>query len=102
MIDVLPSYYEGLSMTVIEAMSYGIPVITTNISTMPELLGKQGYMHEPGNIKELGNYICKLASNAEDRIKTSQIEYIRARKYFSVQNFINKTLCEYKILLKEE
>ena len=31
---VLPSYFEGLSMTVIESMAHGIPILTTNISTM--------------------------------------------------------------------
>lgn len=102
MINVLPSYYEGLSMTIIEAMSYGIPVITTNISTMPELLGRKGYMYEPGNIDELGKYIFKLTKSVQDRMEISQVEYSRVKKNFSTQGFINNTLCEYKKLLLEK
>lgn len=95
MIDVLPSYFEGLSMTVLEAMARGIPVITTNISTMPEVLGEDGMMIEPGNVTELSSVLLNLVFSPSDRINESKKEYYRARKLFSSDDFINKTLREY-------
>ncbi len=62
-ICVLPSYFEGLSMTVIESISYGIPVVTTNISTMPEIIGNDIHMIEPGDINDLSKMIKDLVIN---------------------------------------
>lgn len=93
---VLPSYFEGLSMTVIEAIAYGIPVITTNISTMPEILGDRVHMIEPGDIQDLACNIEMLINDEENRIKQSDYVYKRATKIFSIENNINKILDIYK------
>ena len=37
-INVLPSYNEGLPMSILETMAYGIPSITTNIASIPEVV----------------------------------------------------------------
>ena len=96
MMVVLPSYFEGLSMTVIEAMAHGIPVITTNISTMPELLGLDTDLIEPGDVKSLGEYILKLSMDAHERSKISTKVFERAKNFFSEDSFIDKTLSVYK------
>lgn len=99
MLDILPSYYEGLSMSVIEAMAYGIPVLTTNISTMPELLGEEARLIEPGDIKGLSERILELAENGEERIRLSDSQYRRAVSLFSEDKFIKNTLQLYEQLL---
>ncbi len=91
MINVLPSYYEGLSMTIIEAMSKGLPVITTSISTMPELLGKNVAMIEPGDTVALGDSILRLVNSSQERHRISEEEYQRAVGLFSIDQFIEKT-----------
>lgn len=98
MMDILPSYFEGLSMTVLEAMARGIPVITTNISTMPELIGKNGILIEPGDVKNLAKAILLLSSDREKRHQMSQEEYERIKCSFSDSVFIEKTLNIYKQL----
>ena len=39
-------------MSILEAMGYGLPIVTTNVGGIPQLVeeGKNGYMTEPGNI----------------------------------------------------
>lgn len=99
MIDVLPSYYEGLSMTVLEAMALGIPVITTDISTMPEVLGENGILVNPGDYKDLSKAIMSLLNSDNLRMTASKEEFNRATKMFSKEIFINKTLAQYTSLL---
>ena len=100
-IDVLPSYFEGLSMTILEAMARGIPVITTNISTMPEVLGENGILVQPGNHKELAEEILHLITDDEKRKHISADEYERANILFSKRKFIDSTLKQYSCLLNQ-
>ena len=99
MISVLPSYYEGLSMTVLEAMARGVPVITTNISTMPEVLGGISSLVEPGDVVALSEAILTLSHNRDEREKISEQEFNRVSELFSQEKFINKTLEQYNMLL---
>jgi glycosyltransferase involved in cell wall biosynthesis len=48
---VLPSYYEGSPVSVLEAMSYGTPVISTTVGGIPEVVqaGFNGWLHSPGD-----------------------------------------------------
>ena len=100
-ICVLPSYFEALSMTVIESMCYGIPIITTNISTMPELLGNRITLIQPGNVQQLANEILRLNQNASLRVEMSNIEYQRAKKYFSVDTIMKRTINIYNDLIND-
>lgn len=54
-IFVLPSYNEGLPMSVLEAMSWGVPVITTPVGGIPEVVrqGEEGIIVQPGDITGL-------------------------------------------------
>ncbi|MGO1057748.1 glycosyltransferase family 4 protein [Planococcus sp. FY231025] len=52
---VLPSYFEGLPMSVLEAISYGIPVVSTNVGSIDEAVkeGKNGYLIAPRDVEAL-------------------------------------------------
>jgi len=66
-IFVLPSYYEGLPSTILEAMACKLPVVATNVSGIPELIdeGVTGYMLPPGDINGFYNRIVELLENSE-------------------------------------
>ena len=66
-IFILPSYNEGMPMSVIEAMSFGLPVIATNVGGIPEIIKheKTGFLIEPGDVSGLIYYLEKLIKNRE-------------------------------------
>lgn len=92
MLAVLPSYFEGLSMAVIEAMANGIPILTTNISTMPEVLGENCKLVNPGDVEALAESILELCSNKEKRDYISAMEYDRAKNKFSMEKNTQRLL----------
>ncbi len=100
-LNLLPSYFEALSMTVIESMANGIPIITTNISTMNEMLDNEDLLIEPGNSKELSKKIIKYIKEKELREKVSKDIYNRAKATFSCEDMINNTLNIYMELIKK-
>ncbi|MBG9934459.1 hypothetical protein ABD94_25035 [Bacillus aryabhattai] len=59
---VLPSYNEGLPLSILEAISYGIPVISTNVGSINEAVKneKNGYLINPGDKEKLADFTIKL------------------------------------------
>jgi glycosyltransferase involved in cell wall biosynthesis len=68
-IFALPSYLEGLPISLLEAMSLGLPSISTNVNSIPEAIiqGKTGILVEPGDYEALAGSLLELAENAELR-----------------------------------
>lgn len=63
---VLPSYNEGLPMSILEAMSYGMPVIATDVGSIKELVNnKNGYIIEPKNVQQIVDSIEDITSNLD-------------------------------------
>ena len=62
---VFPSLYEGFGLPIIEAMSCGCPVITSNTTSLPEVAGKAAILVDPQNTKEISEAIIKLLSNTQ-------------------------------------
>lgn len=67
---VLPSYNEGLPMALLEAMSWGLPVITTPVGGIPELVNQleNGLLVNPGDIKQLSEAMKSLIENSALRL----------------------------------
>lgn len=57
---VFPTYYEGFGLPVLEAMSTGTPIITSNISSLPEITKDSAILVNPYNLEELKNTIKSL------------------------------------------
>tara|TARA_S200000501_G_scaffold348693_1_gene364109 strand:+ start:1887 stop:3002 length:1116 start_codon:yes stop_codon:yes gene_type:complete len=62
-----PSLFEGFGLPIIEAMKCGVPVITSNTSSMPEICGDAGIKIDPYNIHEISNAMSKIESNQKFR-----------------------------------
>ena len=64
-IFVYPSLYEGFGLPPLEAMACGIPVITSNTSSLPEVIGDAGIMVDPTNVNSLCNAMQSVLTNKE-------------------------------------
>ncbi|TYP69127.1 glycosyltransferase family 4 protein [Paenibacillus methanolicus] len=65
---LLPSYFEGVPIAILEAMSYGLPVISTNIAGIPEVVKHRynGHIIEPGDIQALRSSIVYFLEHSEN------------------------------------
>ena len=64
---VLPSFYEGFGMPILEAMACSIPIIASNTSSLPEIIGEAGILIPPENHDELAHMITHVLNNDEQR-----------------------------------
>jgi glycosyltransferase involved in cell wall biosynthesis len=94
---VLPSYAEGLPMSLLEAMAWGLPVISTAVGSIPEHVhqGAQGLLVTPGDVSELAGAIEKIVM--DDALRRNMGE--RARKAvepLSVELYARKVAAIYR------
>lgn len=96
---ILPSYMEGLPMTVLEAMGRGIPVLATNVGGIPEIIidGENGFIVNPGDKRALVEKLEALISDTGLRERMGRKGLEMAKENFSVE-IIGKRL---EILYKE-
>ncbi len=62
---ILPSYNEGLPISILEAMAYGKPIIATEVGGVPEIVkpGYNGWLFKPGDKKALQSIIHEVVNN---------------------------------------
>ena len=90
---VLPSYTEGLPIAVLEAMSYGMPIISTQVGDLAELVkdGVNGYLIQPGNIEALSKCIL-LMTDKQRWEKFSYMSRAIVEEKFSMELFYSRLL----------
>lgn len=62
-----PSIYEGFGLPVLEAMACGCPVVTSNVSSLPEVVGDAGIMIDPYSVEELSGALLKMLTDEKAR-----------------------------------
>jgi len=77
----LPSFYEGFGLPVLEAMRMGTPVITSNISSLPEITADCAILVNPNNTQEITQAFKALAQNPRLRIKLSKKGQEQSKKF---------------------
>jgi len=76
---VFPSLWEGFGLPAIEAMSCGVPVLASNRSSLPEVIGDSGLFFDPKDSTDIASCILKFLSDAElqRRLRASTLERVR-------------------------
>jgi glycosyltransferase involved in cell wall biosynthesis len=92
---VYPSLYEGFGLPPLEAMQCGTPVITSNTSSLPEVVGDAGIQIDPKDEDALCQAIIELLNNSELRKTLSKKGIDRSRK-FSWSKCADETLKVYR------
>ncbi len=62
---VFPSLYEGFGLPPLEAMACGVPVITSNVASLPEVVGDAAIQVDPLNVRELADAIQTVLTDTE-------------------------------------
>lgn len=96
---VYPSIYEGFGLPPIEAMACGTPTITSNVSSIPEVVGEGALLINPFNSLELAESIYNLLTNEELALQYTLRGLTRANQ-FSWENTARLTLQIYETFLK--
>jgi len=78
---VIPSLSEGFGLPPLEAMACGTPVISSNVSCMPEILGQAPLYFDPYNIEDIEKAIEKVTGDDKLRAELSKKGLEQAKKY---------------------
>ncbi|MDY3059065.1 MAG: glycosyltransferase family 4 protein [Fusobacterium sp.] len=89
---VLPSYNEGLPMTILEGMATGKFIISTNVGGIPEVVinNENGIIIEPGDIQGLANAMKKVLTDIEFIKKCSENNIRKIKESFSMEKMHNE------------
>ncbi|MBE2975906.1 glycosyltransferase family 4 protein [Priestia megaterium] len=99
---VLPSYNEGLPMAILEAMNFGLPIISTYVGGIPEVItnSDNGYLIEPGEIDELTKALTSLIKSEELRLEMGEKNRAIILKRFDIQSLMKDLSNIYSRLLQ--
>lgn len=93
-----PSLDEGFGMPILDAMARGVPVLTSNLSAMPDVAGEAALLVNPTDVHSIADGLCRLAANSDLRDALIQAGLARAKE-FTWQKSVEATWKVYKELL---
>jgi glycosyltransferase involved in cell wall biosynthesis len=79
-IFVFPSLYEGFGLPPLEAMAHGTPVVTSNTSSLPEVVGNAAVLVNPENVFEIMRALHRVLLDQPVREKFKQRGYEQVKK----------------------
>ena len=100
---LLPSLWEGLPTSIVEAMAMQTPVVASSVGGIPELVehGVTGYLIPPQNPAALADAVTHLLAHPDLARQFGRAGYDRARRDFSMDAVVAKTEAAYDRLLAQ-
>ena len=93
---ILPSLWEGFGIPVLEAMATGTPVIVSNVSSLPEVVGSAGLLIDPYSIDQIEQAIRLITSDKKLRQRYAKSGLLQAQK-FSWEQMAGQVLKEFSV-----
>jgi glycosyltransferase involved in cell wall biosynthesis len=93
-IFVFPSLYEGFGLPPLEAMAHGTPVITSNVSSLPEVVGNAAVLVNPENVFEIMRALHRVLADQTLRERMKDRGYRQSTR-FSWENSVRRVLDVY-------
>lgn len=83
----LPSYNEGMPMSVLDAMGYGLPVVSTNVGGIPKIVHdrKNGYCCDPGDVNRFAKEITELLLDRKERKSFGEASWKIVKEGYSLE-----------------
>lgn len=102
-IFVLPTYAEAMPMSVIEAMAAGLPIVSTTVGGIPELIeeSEEGFLIEPANAQKLAEKLSILISDKDLRIKMGKKAQEKVGKELDFRVYTEKLKASLFALVKK-
>ncbi len=97
---VLPSYAEGMPVSILEAFAAGLPVIASNVGGIPDLIREptNGYLTPPGDVKTLTKYIMNLLGDSTLQRTMSENNFVLASQRYDIEICVGQLKKIYTIL----
>jgi len=89
---VLPSYFEGLPICILEAMANGVAVVATNVGGIPDVIDANvtGLLVNPGDVQGLADAILALITDSELRARIREAGFDRVRDRYSAASTLQQ------------
>jgi glycosyltransferase involved in cell wall biosynthesis len=94
-IFIFPSLYEGFGLPPLEAMAHGTPVVTSNVSSLPEVVGNAAVLVNPENVFEIMRALHRVLLDQGLRERMKERSYVQAGK-FSWEKSVRRILEVYR------
>jgi len=91
---VLPSLFEGFGIPLVEAMACGVPILTSNTTSLPEIAGDAAILADPMSVESIAQGMCQLESSEDLRRELIARGLDRVR-LFTWENCARQTLHAY-------
>jgi glycosyltransferase involved in cell wall biosynthesis len=102
-VSLLVSKWEGLPISILEAMRAGLPVVATSVAGVGEAVRDEetGYLISPGNVDQLSERLERLLADAALRARLGNGGRRRYERYFTLDQAVKRTLAVYRDLVGE-